>query len=126
MISVAENPDGDPSEYAYWRSSSNLHGSPFAYDIITEIEQAQEYYATDLQVYPNPTADLLMVQLNSDVQGQSNLRIYDIRGARYLDRDFENYTEVSLGGLDLQSGIYLLEVSTPAGRETRKVIYRPR
>jgi hypothetical protein len=126
LVSVEENPDGDPSEYAYWQSSSNLHGSPFAHDIKTFVEEPDEFYARNIQVYPNPTTDLLIVQDNSDQYESSRLRIFDIRGALYLDREFSDYTEVSMSSLNLQKGIYLLEISSPAGRETRKIVYSPR
>jgi len=127
MISVEIDPEGDPNDYAYWKSSTNLHGSPYAYDIVSGTEGSRELARMgSIQVYPNPTQDILKVEIIDEVEYRSTLRIYDIRGAVYFEQEFEKLAEVSLGSLNMTSGIYLVEIDSPRGRETRKVVYNRR
>ncbi|MDA3822809.1 MAG: chitobiase/beta-hexosaminidase C-terminal domain-containing protein [Bacteroidales bacterium] len=127
MTSVEFSPEGDPNDYDYWTSSTALHGTPFGSDSIPEIiESIESRPLSSVQLYPNPTHNLLMVQNSLEVEYQSTLRIYDITGAIYFVQDFENYLEISLNSLNMRSGIYLLEITCPMGREIRKVVYSPR
>jgi hypothetical protein len=127
LVSLELNPEGDPNDYAYWTASNTIHGTPFVQKISSEIEETTERIEmSSIQLYPNPTHDLLMVQNSFEVDYRSTLRIYDIRGTVYFEQVFENYMEVSLKGLNISSGIYLVEIASPAGKETKKVIYSPR
>jgi hypothetical protein len=127
MISIDINPEGDPGDYSYWRASTYAHGSPFAFDILLDVEESIEFAEkSSAQVYPNPTHDLLMVQNTLEGESRSTIKIYDIRGSVYFEQEFENYIEVSLSSLNMSTGIYLLEISSQMGKETKKVIYNPR
>jgi len=127
MISVEVNPEGDPNDPYYWTSSSNVHGSPFVHDVLSGIEEKQEIEEhNNMQLYPNPTSDLLMVQSSSDFDYISTLPIYDLRGRVYYQEDFTDYMEVSLNGLNMSPGIYVVEIVSVAGKETKKVMYTPR
>ena len=127
MISVEPNPDGDPNDPAYWTSSSTAHGSPFVHDIIAAIDETlASKEMSKIQLYPNPTSDLLMVQTGTENSYISTLSIYDLKGRLYFQQEFDDYMEVSLNGLNMSSGIYIAEIVSDTGKETRKVIYAPR
>jgi hypothetical protein len=127
MISVLENPEGEPNEYAYWKSSTNLHGSPYDYDILSNADEKEDIVKMgSLRVYPNPISDLLNIQIYDDEDYRSTLRIFDIRGSMYFEQEFEKSIQISFGGLDMTSGIYIVEIVSPYGKQVEKVIYSPR
>lgn len=127
MRSVAENPDGDPNDPDYWIASNTVHGSPFEHEIISGIDETLAGMdKSKIQLYPNPTSDLLMVQTNPENSYASTLSIYDLNGRLYFQQVFEEYLEVSLNGLNMNSGIYIAEIVSAGGKETRKVVYAPR
>jgi hypothetical protein len=127
MSSLELNPEGEPSDFAYWTSSIVLHGTPFAADSMPNIAEFLEFKEMrSVQLYPNPSHDLLMVQTSPEADYRSTIKIYDIRGALYFEKEFENYLEISLNDLNMSSGIILVEIVSPMGKETQKVIYNPR
>ncbi len=78
-----------------------------------------------MQVYPNPTSDLVMVQMNGESGYRSTLKVYDMHGTLHYQEQFDSYTELSMSALNMSYGVYLVEVVSPAGRLVRKVIYAP-
>ncbi len=126
MRSVVADPDGDPNDPEYWVASNTAHGSPFEHEISTVIEETFADHGVNIQVYPNPTHDLLMVQNPPEHNSISTLSIYDLRGSLYYQQDYVDYMEVYLNGLNMSSGVYVVEIVSAAGKETRKVIYAPK
>jgi len=72
-----------------------------------------------VQIYPNPVADVLMVELSYPPQGISNIQIYNISGQLILQQDVLNRKS----GIDLQKlprGIYFLKTIQAQGSEVIK------
>ncbi len=126
LASVEINPQGDPNDPLYWTAGRRLHGTPFSYDLILGGEEAtagaNEF---SMQLYPNPTRDLLMVQVSGDEAYLTNLTIYDLQGKILYREVFSSYTELSMNALNVSHGIYLVELRSPAGRLLKKVVYTP-
>ena len=78
LVSVKSNPTGDPNHYSYWQCSSNVHGSPNADDISSNIK---EHLYNQISIFPNPiykgenlTIKLLPKFVNF------NIKIYNVKG----------------------------------------------
>ena len=71
-----------------------------------------------LQVYPNPTADIITIKSESTITA---IQVYDAQGRLLITK----MTNDNLQTIDLSSyatGIYYLSVSTTSGKQTQKVI----
>ncbi|MBN4070164.1 T9SS type A sorting domain-containing protein [Olleya sp. AH-315-F22] len=75
-------------------------------------------------VYPNPNNGEFTVKLNSNSGNNVKIVVYDIRGRRVFDstyNDASNFNEIiNLG--NVQSGIYLLNVSDGIRSTTKKIV----
>ena len=71
-----------------------------------------------LQVYPNPTADIVTIKSDSTINA---IQIYDAQGRLLITK----MTNETLQTIDLSSyatGIYYLSVSTTNGKQTQKIM----
>ena len=126
LASVDINPRGDPNDPLYWTAGRRLHGTPFSYDLILgEEEEMSVVNEFSMQLYPNPTRDLFMVQVSGDDGYTTYLTLYDLQGKVLYSEAFDSYTELSMDALNVSHGIYLVEISSPAGRLLKKVVYTP-
>ncbi len=126
LISAVADPDGYPGSPSYWTASSIVHGTPFYHDMVAGTDEISVAGALNsLKIYPNPTDDMITVQWSSAINFSYTLRIYDLRGTLYYQGDFSDDAGISLGALNINHGIYLVEVDSPAGKEIQKVIYTP-
>lgn len=126
LMSVDQNPEGDPNDHFYWTASAVVHGTPFNHQLLSGSDESfTALDAGSISIYPNPTSDLIMVQLSGDMETMASLKIYDLRGTIHYQENFNAYTELSLDGLNISHGVYLVEITGPAGKEIKKVIYTP-
>ncbi len=126
LMSVDSNPEGDPNYNFYWTASAEVHGTPFYHQLISGVEESLAVFdPNSIQLYPNPTSDLIMVQLSGDMETMASLTIYDLRGTIHYKEHFNSYTEISLDGLNISHGVYLVEITGPEGKAIKKVIYTP-
>lgn len=126
LSSVEINPQGDPNEHLYWMAGKRLHGTPFGYDLVSGAQMPEsEGQIFAMQLYPNPTRDLIMIQLSGEPGYTTSLAIYDMQGKLHHQMEFVNYTELSMKSLNVSHGIYMLEVQSAAGRLLQKVVYTP-
>ncbi len=83
---------------------------------------ASDFADSNFTVYPNPTDDLLTVQMNNNTAGLKSMQVYDLNGRLVLNPVVSNNT-LSIKGL--ASGTYLLLVKDNDGNQsTRKIIKR--
>lgn len=97
----------------------NVNGGGNANNTNTAYEQGMAATNTNSRgfviekMYPNPTKDLLIVQLNNDVKGNGRLAVYDMNGRLLLQqaviKTFENYNSI-VNMKTLSPGLYLVEV----------------
>jgi hypothetical protein len=77
-----------------------------------------DFTATAIQVYPNPSKDIVTITSGNDILG---IELYDIQGRIVQDLQI-NSTSAQLDLTDRQSGIYLLKINTTNGVMVKKVI----
>ncbi len=75
---------------------------------------------TNTSVYPNPTKDLLNIEIPNAV-GTSKLKLYDVQG-RFVMETITNTTFEIMNIENLQSGVYLLSIENENNKTVKKVI----
>ncbi len=89
-------------------------------DLKTGIEETNKK-SFEMTVYPNPTNDLLNIELLSEKKtDQFDLTIYDLNGKIVLEKKIGNY--VSFPTDSLKSGNYIVKVKNSQFEQTQKVI----
>lgn len=124
LTSAIKNPTGFPGDAAYWKRSYHKGGSPFADEPFDVSNEADMLSAEDISVYPNPTSDLLNVQLPLSITSAATLSLYGIKGNLIHQEIIYGSSTIQLSGLNLSSGIYLVKLRTENQVFTRKIIYR--
>ena len=79
---------------------------------------SQDYFDASVLVYPNPTSDYVIL---SGIDGNAKAEIYTITGQKVKEVSFENEIRIPL---ELQSGMYLIEISNDVSKTTRKIIVK--
>ncbi len=75
-------------------------------------------------VFPNPFVADMVVTANSSVAGNGSLRVFDFSGRLLISKSAffsKGNNVINVEGHLLKPGAYLLEVQTPAGKQTIKV-----
>jgi hypothetical protein len=75
-----------------------------------------------ISIYPNPTSDILYIELNSNKNAKINL--YDIVGNIILYKEFQN-PKSSINNVDIRNiptGIYFMTIETNKQKLTKKII----
>lgn len=78
----------------------------------------QHVSQSNLNVYPNPA----MNELNVSIQGIQEIQIIDIAGKIISSGCFHNENNIKMFVTNLQSGIYLLKVTTESGVVSKKFL----
>ncbi|SHJ21630.1 Por secretion system C-terminal sorting domain-containing protein, partial [Mesonia phycicola] len=82
--------------------------------------------ATNIAVYPNPlTGNELSIQLSSAITGEVSIQLFDILGKNVFTATQDaNTSTITLENLNLNSGVYLLKLSTENGQSYVKKIVK--
>lgn len=67
-----------------------------------------------IRIYPNPTSDLINIELSNIIHSDIELALYDITGRKIIARKSTNSQKYVMDISKLSSGIYLLNVLTDA------------
>ncbi|MGJ8591708.1 MAG: T9SS type A sorting domain-containing protein [Aquaticitalea sp.] len=83
-----------------------------------------EFGVGNFSIFPNPNSGQFTVSLNSSSTESVSVIVYDIRGRKVYDNNFENSSNFnqSINLNNVQSGIYLVKVSNGGKQATRKII----
>lgn len=73
----------------------------------------------DLETYPNPVNDILILNLKSPSSG--TLRVYDIIGKQTFKQQVERKSKIRIDMSDMPQGLYFVEFQTAGQKVTRKV-----
>ncbi|OIQ36053.1 MAG: hypothetical protein BM555_03500 [Crocinitomix sp. MedPE-SWsnd] len=93
----------------YVRASGGICGNK---EFLNQLELPE---INEFSLFPNPSNTQFSVQLNE----MANIRIFDLSGKQLDFRS--NCNGIQQFNLDLESGIYLVEVSNATGRSTQKM-----
>ena len=76
-------------------------------------------------VFPNPTSDLLNIELLGESADQpATIKLYGINGILIYQEDLAGSSTIELSGLNLSTGVYLLRIQTENQVHTRKIVFR--
>lgn len=78
----------------------------------------------NVKIYPNPTNDILNIELNLDNPAEVQFQLFDAVGQLILNQKTANYNnqKTTLNLNDLPSGIYFLQIRMNGNLMTKKVI----
>ena len=89
--------------------SSRYNSLWYRDDILTNIPKPDVFNNDLMNIYPNPTKDIITLQLDSPSQ-EGRFRIFDINGRELMSENIRGQkTEINLMKLD--PGIYIIEVN---------------
>ncbi len=121
-------PDYRPVGSGIAASGASFTDTPIAANtgtatLITEVKKQIGYVA----LYPNPTANQTILMINSNINSNINISIYDVTGKLVLtvannETIFEGYNELTINTQSLVNGVYFVTLSTSLGKETVKLI----
>ncbi|MBP5495577.1 MAG: T9SS type A sorting domain-containing protein, partial [Bacteroidales bacterium] len=75
-----------------------------------------------LTVYPNPTDDLLYIELSG--AGIANIALYDLQGRAVYSQNSSNSPTATLNMHNIPAGVYVLHVTDKDGREYQQKVVR--
>jgi hypothetical protein len=67
----------------------------------------------NFSIYPNPNSGKFEIQA-AEIQGRVDLKVYDLTGKVIVQNQYANFSKESIG-LELEKGIYMVELRTAAG-----------
>ena len=73
-----------------------------------------------LNVYPNPTTDVVNVTLEN--KSINSVSISDLNGRIVKSKDYKNVSNVSMNVSDLAAGVYMMSITSDSGTATKKII----
>lgn len=91
--------------------------------VVTSIEE--ELIGKSLYIYPNPSKDFIVIELNNKIVGSVNIELYDLLGSRILDKQHIKTKEIFTDQMkvnNLKPGIYHLVLSIDSNRWQKKII----
>lgn len=92
------------------------------YDTSTDVDELNEKIG--LKAYPNPTSDLLNINIKLENASDVTFDIIDFQGRRVQTDQFDNVQSgtVLINTSALSSGTYLLNIRTDEGTKTQKIV----
>jgi hypothetical protein len=113
-LSSAEiNPSGSPADYSYWTLSVKKDGTPFADNLLEQVEPPDTKNYGSLVAYPNPTTGLMTVQLLTDEEVSSmDLMLFTVTGKMVKHSTIGNPGLIDLSSLSLPAGVYIVKVTS--------------
>lgn len=69
-------------------------------------------------IYPNPASEYFTVSTHQ----KSTLKLFDIKGLLILDLEYNSFSNQKINISNLDKGIYIAQLTSEKGRETRKII----
>jgi subtilisin-like proprotein convertase family protein len=80
-----------------------------------------DYIFNQMVVYPNPTKGVLNINLNAQIDGDTQYSIYDIQGRMILSKKSNALVEV-LNIENFANGMYVLSVENGSSKTTKKIV----
>jgi len=129
MVSIEINPTGNPASPYYWRASYR-NGSPFKDDdfyLGIEDPEPEKAMIDHILVYPNPTqGELTVIRSSYELSGKMRVKMYSLQGVLLEDiTSSEDEMDLDLRELNLESGMYILQVQFRNEMITKRIVYHP-
>ncbi len=103
------------SEYDTLIACRDAGRIPTDYSIVSAVEETNASFTRDVEVYPNPTANVATIEFNMAKSSKVEFIIYNTVGERVkVESAFFNsgVNEYSLDVNDLSTGMYLIQLNT--------------
>lgn len=88
--------------------------------VVTQTLKNNEFLASKLNIYPNPSTDLINISNNANAI-INIVEMSDLNG-RIVKTKTLNATEGQVSISDLSTGVYMMKISTDAGTATKKIV----
>ncbi len=110
-------------------SGDNVYTSTLVVEENTALSITEEVSSNAFQIYPNPVTDgLLFVQSAKTLQGQTQIEIFNLEGAKVYEEQLQNFNGANSHRIslrqDLASGIYIVRIQNQGESESRKLVIR--
>ena len=119
LTSVEANPTGNPSDYHYWKASSQIDGSPGANDWPTAVEHFKQQ-AFNFKLYPNPSSGPITLRADG-FEHEANISIIDISGKTVARTTLGNGETRNLNEFNLKQGMYLAKIKFDGTVHVQKI-----
>ncbi len=77
-----------------------------------------EFDLKDLKAYPNPVTDLLSISYTENIH---SVEVFNLLGQKIMDKA-PNNTQVTINLSDVETGAYLVRVSSGKAQKTFKIL----
>ena len=84
----------------------------------TDINEVKSKKSIALEIYPNPTSDILNLEIKNGNTDDATITILDINGRKVKTQKFENIIDIS----NLAKGTYLINVTSGTDSVTKRII----
>lgn len=95
-----------------------------------ELNTVENWLASEIKVYPNPTRDIVEINILHRLSGKNKLELYDMQGKKVMETTFEYYGTGRIERWDLSkltTGTYILQIiqlSPVSGRPVKKGAFK--
>lgn len=93
----------------------------FTLEGTTSIEETASR-ESNIMLYPNAATNKITIEAKSAMPGETIIHIYGTNGTLALKGKFQNQAKMEMDVSTLVAGMYFVEILTPAGRETMKLL----
>jgi len=119
LTSVEANPTGNPSDYSYWKASSQVGGSPGTDDHPTSVER-QEQLALSFKLYPSPSNGPVTLKAPG-FDHQAEITIFDLSGQTLARTTLGNGETINLNEFNIKQGMYLAKIELEGRIQIQKL-----
>ncbi|MCL6296309.1 reprolysin-like metallopeptidase [Jejuia spongiicola] len=119
-VSTKFKDDGLPTS-----CENGFDGEVEDYALNVQVSLAVEEFGFDnFAVFPNPNKGEFTIKLNSSLSSNVNVEVYDLRGRKIYKNRYKNAGDFNekINLNNVQSGMYILNVSDDKRKSTRKII----
>lgn len=103
------------------KSSDTLH-TIFRNNFSSYSVGFNQSHTKSIKVYPNPFAEKLHVDIPNKTNEIILLKLYDLRGRKVLEKEYDPISTIKINTSDLEKGVYVLEVIQGNQKHTKKII----
>lgn len=126
LTTYKANPTGDPNSYLYWKSSSAIHGTPFANDFNTTIHPVTAGNNSTLSVFPNPASVYTQVTIKGiPLDSEIGVAIYTPEGKMVYNNTILNNTKIYFTSFNIKPGVYFIRTTFNNYSDSEKIVIMP-
>ncbi len=99
------------------------YGIPDFSKAFQTLNSINEKLKTEVEIFPNPVRDILIVQLSNSLINYLHCTIYNLQGQKVVDYIIDNpVKENSIDVTGLHSGMYFMQLNTQSSTITKKIM----